>query len=193
MLLKDVVEEIAEKAPNFLSPASIVRKVTQVRDRLLRQSGGAQQQADTVCTAIDLTAGQSRYVLPCPPGNVVDVDMIWDEEWRRIPLRQFHQRSIKPYYYFQAGELGLVPTPEDDCVMGLKIFHIPVLPELRLTDMNGPTGFDPDYDMVLVFGVLREITSGRDAQEYDAKYQELLSGYQSANSGWERYEVKERW
>ncbi|WP_338841986.1 hypothetical protein [Paenibacillus glucanolyticus] len=193
MLLRDVVEEIAEKAPNFLSPASIVRKVTQVRDRLIRQPGGAQQQSDTVCTGIDLRAGQAQYILPCPPGNVVDVDIMWDGEWRRIPLRQFNQRSIKPYYYFQAGVLGLVPNPEEDCVMGLKVFHTPVLPELSLTDMNGPTAFDPDYDMVLVYGVLREITSGRDAQEFDAKYQQLLSDYQSANSGWERYSINERW
>lgn len=193
MLLKDVVEEIAEKAPNFLSPASIVRKVSQVRDRLIRQYGSAQQQSDTVCTGLDIVAGQAQYYLPCPPGNVIDVDMLWDGEWRRLELRQYHQASVRPYYYFQAGMIGLVPTPHEDIAMGLKLFHIPVLPELTLKKMEGPTGFDPDFDMVLVYGVLREITNGKEAQEYDAKYQQLLVDYQNVNSGWERYSVDERW
>lgn len=193
MLLKDVVEEIAEKAPNYLSPASIVRKVTQVRDRLIRQSGGAQLQSETVCTGIDMKAGQAQYVLPCPAGNVVDVDILWEGEWRRIPLRQFHQTSGKPYYHIQSGMIGLVPVPEQDVAVGIKIFHIPVLPPLTLASMNEPTGFDPDYDMVLVYGVLREITIGKEAQENDAKYQQMLNDYRYANSGWETYSVDERW
>lgn len=193
MLLKDVVEEIAEKAPNFLSPASIVRKVTQVRDRLIRQPGGAQQQSETVCTAIDMKAGQAQYLLPCPPGNVVDVDILWDDQWTRIPLRQFNQPSTRPYYYFQSGMIGLVPEPDRDISTGLKIFHQPVLPALTLASMEEPTGFDPDYDMVLVYGVLREIATGKEAQENDAKFQQMLVEYQAANSGWESYSVKERW
>lgn len=193
MLLKDVVEEIAEKAPNYLSPASIVRKVTQVRDRLIRQSGGAQQQVETVCTGIDLKAGQAQYILPCPPGNVVDVDILWHDQWRRLPLRQFHQASSKPYYYVQSGMIGLVPAPDQDEAVGIKIFHLPVLPPLTLGSFMEPTGFDPDYDMVLVYGVLREITTGKEAQENDAKYQQLLSDYQTANSGLESYAVDERW
>jgi hypothetical protein len=193
MLLKDVVEEITEKAPNFLSPASIVRKVTQVRDRLIRQSNGAQQQSDTVCTGIDIKANQAQYILPCPAGNVVDVDIFWNNQWRRIPLRQFNQPSDKPYYYFQSGMIGLVPEPDQDVPTGLKIFHLPVLPPLSLNSMDYPTGFDPDYDMVLVYGVLREITNGNEAQEYDAKYQQLLMDYNTANSGWESYAVNERW
>lgn len=197
MLLKDVVEEITEKLPNnFLSPRSIVRKVTQIRDRLIRLYGSAQQQADVVCTAIDLHKGQAKYIPPCPPGNVVDVDILdtaygGSGEWRRIPLRQFNERSPKtPYYYFTAGMIGLVPEPKQDAATGIKIFHVPVLQELTLGDMDKPTGFDPDYDMVLVYGVLREI-SGND--EHEMKYQQLLNDYQSANSGWERYAVVERW
>ncbi|MNM10428.1 hypothetical protein D3C81_205540 [compost metagenome] len=188
MLLKDVVEEIQEKSPNFLSPASIVRKITQVRDRLLRQFGSGQQQAETVCTAIDVVAGQDQYELPCPPGNVVDVDILQNGEWFRLTLRQFNQASIKPYYYFQAGAIGLVPTPDTDITTGIKILHVPVLPELTLDDIDAPTGFDPDYDMVIVYGVLREITSG-----YEEMYQVLLRDYQTATNGYEKYVINERW
>ncbi|MNW52287.1 hypothetical protein D3C74_298030 [compost metagenome] len=50
------------------------------------------------------------------------------------------------------------------------------------------TGFDPDYDMVLVFGVLRELAPG-----YDDLYQRLLNDWRTANSGFEKYVIKERW
>lgn len=188
MLVRDVVEEIQEKLPNLLSPQSIIRKVTQVRDRLIRQSGSAQQQTDTVCTGIDLRAGQDLYILPCPMANIVDVDIIWHGAWRRIPYRQFHNASLKPYYYVQSGMIGIVPTPDEDVTVGLKIFHLPVLPPLGLDDMDGPTGFDPDYDMVLVYGVLRELAPG-----YDDMYQQLLIDYRTAVNGLEKYSVDERW
>lgn len=193
MLVRDVVEEIQEKVPNHLSPQSILRKITQVRDRILRDAGSAQQQAETVCTAIDLIAGKAQYILPCPPSNVVDVDVFLNGDWRRLTLRQLHQDSVKPYYYFQSGLIGLVPTPDEDVAVSLKIFHIPILLPLGLSDMDGMTGFDPDYDMVLVYGVLREITNGSAAQEYDAKYQTLLADYKAANNGFEKYVITERW
>lgn len=200
MLLKDVVEEITEKAPNFLSPASIVRKVSQVRDRLVRNFGSAQQQSNVVCTAIDLVKDKALYVLPCPPGSVVDVDVKMDsfhndnDGWRRIPLRQFNERlKEKPYYYFSGDRIGIVPNPEVDTPEGIKIFHAEVLRELALADMDGPTGFDPDFDMVLVYGVLKEITSGKESEEFDYKYRQVLNEYETANNGYERYSVTERW
>lgn len=200
MLLKDVVEEITEKAPNFLSPASIVRKVSQVRDRLVRNLGSAQQQSNVVCTAIDLVKDKALYVLPCPPSNVVDVDVYMsafdnDEDgWRRIPLRQFNERlKEKPYYYFSGDYIGIVPNPEVDTPEGIKIFHAEVLRTLTLADMDGPTGFDPDFDMVLVYGVLKEITTGKESEEFDYKYRQVLNQYETANNGYERYSVGERW
>lgn len=200
MLLKDVVEEITEKSPNFLSPASIVRKVSQVRDRLVRNFGSAQQQSNVICTAIDLVKGKALYVLPCPPGNVVDVDVKMEsfhndnDGWRRIPLRQFNERlKEKPYYYFSGDRIGIVPNPEVDTPEGIKIFHAEVLRELTLADMDGPTGFDPDFDMVFVYGVLKEITSGKESEEFDYKYRQVLNEYETATNGYERYSVTERW
>ncbi|MFB5761031.1 phage adaptor protein [Paenibacillus medicaginis] len=193
MKVSDVVEEIIEKSPHTLSPASILRKITNIRDRLLRNLGSAQQQSETVCTAIDLNKDQASYTLPCPQSAVTEVTMLVDDRYIRLPLRQFHNASIKPYHYFQAGQIGIVPTPQEDVPYGIKVFHAPVLYPLRLQDMDKDTGFDPDYDMLLVYGVLREITSGAEAQEYSAKYDQLYIEYQSASNGYERYSVDERW
>ena len=76
---------------------------------------------------------------------------------------------------------------------GIKIFHIPVLTALTVEDMNEQTGFDPDFDMLLVYGVLRQSFTGAAGSGYEERYQQLLYDYQTANSGWETYVVKERW
>lgn len=230
MNLQDVLEEIIEKLPNnTLSVPSIIRKITQVRDDLIRNYGPAQQQSEAVLTTFDLKDGVSQYPIPCPPGNVVDVDVkigpwwgsfawgYWgcncadqwvqpevyfrpqpeqttdSDCWFRLPYRQFDERYFGPYYYFLNGTIGILPKPCKDVSMGLKIFHIPVLAPLTVAGLGGPTGFDPNYDMVLVYGVLKEVTTGNEAAEYTAKYERWRQEYESANNGYERYVVQERW
>lgn len=200
MLLREVVEEITEKLPPevSVSPESIVRKVTQIRDQLLRNYGPAQRQSGTLCVYIDLHEGQSLYYLPCPPDGVVEVAILntaygGSGEWVRIPHRQFDERTQKPYYYFVAGKIGLYPPPTHFVAGGMKIFYVPVLKPLTTEDMDKPTGFDPDFDMLLVYGVLNDVTIGPVSNQWYEKYQTLLSEYISATNGYERYVVKERW
>lgn len=207
MLVKDVVAEIQEKVPNNLTPDSILRKITMVRDKLIRTAGSWQQQTDNIASTYDIIAGEPFYPLPAPTGNIEEI-MIYDTvfrqpytenggQWRRcLPQKQFNQDAysyLRPYYYFEAGNICIVPTPSFDMAYGIKIFHRPVLNPLTTADMNGPTGFDPNFDIVLVYGVLREITNGSMAQEMDAKYQEALQDYKNANNGGETYAVKSRW
>lgn len=107
-------------------------------------------------------------------------------------MKQFNLPSPKePYYYFVAGKIGVYPEPTANADQGIKIHHIPVIPPLTLADMDNPTGFDPDFDMVLVYGVLREIAA--DNNDYDIRYQQLLIEYQTANSGYEVHVIQERW
>ncbi|MFB0847339.1 phage adaptor protein [Paenibacillus oleatilyticus] len=231
MNVQDVVEEIQEKSQNFLSVPSILRKITNVRDNLIRNYGPAQQQSNPIVTELDLLKDVAQYPLPCPPGNIVDVEVrgLWyglcggyyydcqpnwvqpvtyntgtisnevstvvdvPNCWFRMPYRQFDEHYYGPYYYFLSGTIGLVPKPCQDVQRGLKIFHIPVLAQLTVENLNGPTGFDPHFDMVLVYGVLKEIVSGPQSSEYAEKYQKWVYDYQTANSGWERYVVNERW
>lgn len=224
MLVKDVVEEIIEKLPsNTVSIQSILRKITNVRDTLIRNYGPAQRQSDAIVSELDLLQGIGEYPLPCPPGNVVDVEILgtrngpysscensggWtrppvypikseptiiNDCWFRLPYRQFDERYNGPYYYFLSGTIGIHPKSCESIPRGIKIFHIPVVSSLSVGDMNGPTGFDPNFDMVLVYGVLKDMVSGPQSSEYEEKYKQWLYDYQTANSGWERYVVDERW
>ncbi|MEK3717915.1 phage adaptor protein [Paenibacillus sp. FSL R7-0333] len=203
MLVQEIVEEIIEKLPENHTPViSLLRKITQVRDRLLRNLSPAQAQSDTLNQSFDLTAGNGLTDLICPPGNVTEVAIrnaiytnqtFGDDErdWRRIPLRQFDERTLGPYYYFVAGQIGVYPPPVYDTFYGIKIFYTAVLGELTLDDLNNGSGFDPDFDMLIVYGVLKDIQP--DNGNFDARYQQLYREYTSATSGYERYVVQERW
>ncbi|AIQ19525.1 hypothetical protein H70357_24520 [Paenibacillus sp. FSL H7-0357] len=203
MLLQEIVEEIVEKIPENTMPiTSILRKITQVRDRLLRNLSPAQAQSDVLNQAFDLTAGNGLTDLICPPGNVTEVairnaiytNQSFDDDerdWRRIPLRQFDEQARGPYYYFVAGQIGIYPPPIYDTFYGIKIFYTAIIGELTLDDLNHGSGFDPDFDMLLVYGVLKDIMP--DNGNFYNRYQELFKEYTSATSGYERYVVKERW
>lgn len=203
MLVQEIVEEIVEKIPENTMPiTSILRKITQVRDRLLRNLSPAQAQSDVLNQAFDLTAGNGLTELICPPGNVTEVairnaiytNQSFDDDerdWRRIPLRQFDERTRGPYYYFVAGQIGIYPPPIYDTFYGIKIFYTAIIGELTLDDLNKGSGFDPDFDMLLVYGVLKDMMP--DNGNFYNRYQELFKEYTSATSGYERYVVKERW
>lgn len=213
MYVSEVVEEIQEKLPNnLLNPTSILRKITQVRDRLIRNYNGAQQQSEAVCTAIDMIAGQNLYPIPAPAGSITEVvakyrpdeyhlqEYGYYEElgraWYRLEMKQFDQISgYRPYYYLTAGRIGIYPTPTVDMAYGIKVFHNPVLFPLTIKSLDGlvRTGFDPNFDMLLVYGVLKDMATGGQASEFQAKYQEMYNEYVTANSGYETYRVKERW
>lgn len=203
MRVQDVVEEIIEKLPENTTPVvSILRKITQVRDRLLRNLSPAQAQSDVLNQSFDLTAGNGLTDLICPPDSVTEVairnaiytNITYNDDardWRRIPLRQFDERERRPYYYFVAGQIGVYPPPVYDTFYGIKIFYTPVLGELTLDDLNSGTGFDPNFDQLLVYGVLRDIMPGDN--NFEIRYQQIYREYSSATSGYERYVVKERW
>jgi hypothetical protein len=203
MLVQDIVEEIVEKIPENTMPiTSLLRKITQVRDRLLRNLSPAQDQSDVLNQSFDLTAGNGLTDLICPPGNITEVairnaiytNQTFDDDerdWSRIPLRQFDEHTHRPYYYFVAGQIGVYPPPVYDTFYGIKIFYTAIIGELTLDDLNNGSGFDPDFDMLLVYGVLKDIQP--DNGNFDARYQQLFREYTSATSGYERYVVKERW
>lgn len=203
MLVQEIVEEIIEKLPSNTYPVvSILRKITEVRDRLLRIISPAQRQSDALNQAFDLTAGNGLIDLICPPGNVTEVairNSIYTNveynddarDWRRIPLRQFDEQERNPYYYFVNGKIGIYPPPVYDTFYGIKIFYTPVLPPLTTDDLNSGSGFDPNFDMLLVYGVLKDMLPG--AGEIHERYNQIYREYSAATSGYERYVVKGRW
>lgn len=203
MLVQDIVEEIIEKLPeNTMPVVSILRKVTQVRDRLLRNLSASQAQSEALNQSFDLVAGNGQVTLICPPDNVTEVairnsiytNQTYNDDardWRRIPLRPFNEQERNPYYYFVAGKIGVYPPPVYDTFYGIKIFYTQVIGPLTLDDLNNGSGFDPNFDMLLVYGVLKDIMP--ENSNFYNRYQELYEEYRSATSGYEHFTVKGRW
>ena len=215
MLIQDIIEEIIEKIPeNRMPVTSILRKLTQTRDRLLRNLSASQAQSGVLNQSFDLLAGDGLTQLICPPDNVVEVairNSIYTNQtfnddardWRRIPLKHLNEHSVEngykrnaeyqndPYYYFVSGKIGVYPPPMYDTFYGIKIFFTPVMRPLTTDDLNYGTGFDPNFDMLLVYGVLKDILPDNNA--FYNRYQELYEEYRSATSGYEHFIVKGRW
>lgn len=203
MLVQDILEEIIEKLPENTTPVvSILRKITQVRDRLLRNLSASQAQSEALNQAFDLTAGNGELALICPPDNVTEVairnsiytNQTYNDDaldWRRIPLKHFNEQERDPYYYFVAGKIGIYPPPLYDTFYGIKIFYTRVIGALTLDDLNSGSGFDPNFDMLLVYGVLKDMMP--DNATFYNRYQEIYEEYRNATSGYEHFVVKGRW
>lgn len=121
MLVQEIVEEIIEKLPeNNVPVVSILRKVTQTRDRLMRNVSSSQAQSEVLNQAFDVTAGNGLFELICPPGNITEVVIrksIYNNQpfmddpsdWLRVPLKPFNDQERGPYYYLVAGQIGIFP------------------------------------------------------------------------------------
>lgn len=203
MLVQEIIEEIVEKLPENTAPVvSILRKITQTRDRLLRNVSASQMQSEALNQAFDVTVGNGLFDLICPPGNVTEVairNAIYTNQtfnddardWTRIPLKHFDEQERGPYYYFVAGQIGVYPPPEYDTFYGFKMFYTTILSELTLDDINNGSGFDPDFDMLLVYGVLRDIQPNNES--FEVRYQQIYSEYRRATNDYEKFVVQESW
>lgn len=179
MLLSEAVEEIQEKAPNFLSMQSIIRKVSNVRNQLVRIYG-----KEVVPMRMDLLAGVPVYPWTLPAGSIVNVLV----NGVTYPFAQLNSPSRAKYYYLMAGSIGLHPAPTESDQQGLTILYNKTLVPLTINDLNAEIGFDMDFDMLVVYGVLKDMNAGN---EFAIKYTDMLNDYLRASTSPEAYQIPE--
>lgn len=181
MLLSEVVEEITEKSPINLSPASIVRKVSQLRKQIIRNYC-----SDIDESALDLEEGLAQYPLPCSQDRIKEVTV----KGCRYDRGSLGDSVPCQYYYILNETIGIYPTPTETVEEGILIFHAKNPTDLTLGDMNDEAGLN-EYDMLLVWGVLQDVDP--DKQVYKNRYNELFTEYWAANQSVDRSTVKGRW
>lgn len=167
--LEDVFEEIVERMPNFNSPESVLRKINSVRKNLYRN-----YKREEIVSSMDLMPGISQYPLPCPRSSITKV-IVGGKQY------SYHSEGNRPYYYLLKDTIGLVPVPDRAMQRGLQIFHYETINDLSINDMDQEPVFDEHYDMIVVYGVLREMASSRELGEYQYKYNELLDEFKRSN------------
>lgn len=172
MLLIEIVEEIQERSTKSLSMPSIIRKINQVKNNIKRMHSTGVE-----VSRLDLEPNLSTYPLPCPAGSIVEVLI----NGARYPQQGLQEHGHSRYYSILDKTLVILPTPTEAITRGLTIFHKTSSRALTVGDLNAEPDMDPDYHMLLVWGVLQETTAGAEAADYKARYDMLLPDYVIAN------------
>lgn len=181
MLLRDAVEEIIEKLPVTISMPSVVRKINIVRDQLLRNYGKDIVQP----IKIDLIEGQAEYPWNEPVDQIVKVQ-VNGRSYQQEPVQS---RKSWHYYYVLAGEIGLHPVPDADMSNGLVVYH--KHRHAPLVSLDEEIGLDPDYDYIVVYGVLKTMMTGNEAVEYSMRYEQMLTDYLAATASTYQIQAEE--
>jgi hypothetical protein len=181
MLLSEVVDEIVEKWPSGVEihMPSVIRKISQLRRQLIRN----------YCTKIDtsttdLLENVPEYPLPCDQSDIKEVVV------NGCPYVRGSLGALVPsqYYYILNQTIGIYPTPKITVTEGLMLFHTKSTRDLTMGDLSSEAGLDKDYDMLLVYGVLKDVDD-----KYLIQYNELFKGYWSANLTPDQSVVEGRW
>jgi hypothetical protein len=185
MILSDILAEIDEKYPNDLSVASKVRKADTFHKKIYRK---LKKQS---FLSVSLPTGQSIYPLTIEITDIfqVEVNDIKCNKFNIYPLRKvtdFINEHTK-YHYFtsdptKGDSIGIYPTPTtNETTMAINYYETPITLDPNL--LSAIPMLDPDYHMMLVYGVCKEIsenyrdtlmTSGFVGQ-YNALESELFS------------------
>lgn len=165
MLLGDIIEEIAERLPVTIGENSIIRKINMVQREIFRQV-----RVETL-SRWDLLSGQAGYPVKFPKSNILLVNV----NGRDYPYIPITADSKRYYYTYIRNSVILHPVPQETVEKGLYIYHYKVPYDLTKGDMEKEPDLDTDFRMLLVYGVLKDIS---DDAKYEIKYRSLFREYQ---------------
>ena len=174
MKLIDAIEEIQEKSQSTLTLESIVRKINIVRDQFIRN-----YENRIGVQSMDLLEGVPVYPLNIPVDRIDSILV----RGKKYPYGQFNDTTKnREYYYIIDGAIGIHPTPKEDVTEGLTMFYKKRLERLTVNNLDEDIGLDEDYDILVVYGVLKDITTGNEHYEYKSRYNDIKSDFLAAIS-----------
>lgn len=186
MILSEILEEIAEKYPHSLPPASVVRKLNDVQNMLYRTEVRRTTQA-----SYDLVGGTFLYTLPFPFSSLVDVVVDGAEYRYQDPKGENLGGSF--YYFSGSNALGLYPTPEKSVPGGITLFYYVSPTQLTAADLTVTPSLDKDFHMLLVYGALVQIAENyadtNMVNNFAARYNGILEEFRRINDESPEYPV----
>lgn len=114
-------------------------------------------------TVFDIQKDQFLYPLDFHYSKIIKV--VW--EGRTVEYEEINSDTESPpFLYTYQNAIGRYPTPEQDVVGGIIIFHYiePILPTLETYELTYPS-FDNDFPMVQVYDLCRH--NAVRSREYD--------------------------
>jgi hypothetical protein len=200
--LNDIIAEIDEKYPNGISSASKVRKMNFLQKRLYRKM------RKQTYASYELTPDQPTYPLDTNINDIFQVEIgnSTGNCFTRYMQKKINDTSTdcwSQYYSFlsdvDTGDyIDIYPTPTDnEDTMIIWSYEQPN--DLDATQLGTSPSLDPDYHMLFVYYVCKEIAENyRDfdistgyAIQYNALESEMFSTFQApevqlihSESGW---------
>lgn len=178
MTYEEIITEADERYPNGFSVTSKLRKLYNLETKLMRTIYRIK-----TATKYDILSGQFLYPLEFHHSKIISV--VW--EGVSISYEEINPDDASPpFYYTYENSLGRHPTPDKDVEGGLVIFHYSEPRKVTESNYGGLyPSFDPDFPMVLVFGLCRDMAeSNREydiSRDYKSKYDEEVRDFKKAN------------
>lgn len=202
MNLTEIIAEIDEKYPNALSVESKVRKMDYLQKRLYRKM------RKQTFASYDLIPDQPTYPIEQNIDDIFQVDIGNQacNQFRRYMHKKINDSSTDrwSHYYSFVGDVStgdyidIYPTPTDfEDTMTIWSYEQP--DTLTADDLNMSPTLDPDYHMLFVYYVCKEIAENyRDFDissgyiiQYNTLETEMMSTFQApevrlvhSESGW---------
>lgn len=192
MTLNEIIAEIDEKCPNSLIVDSKVRKINKLQKKMFRTIV-----KNTVGTTFNLIKDQAQYLLTCHPNAIRELIV----DHKMYTYRQIEAEAIGEFFYILKGNggyyIGLYPTPTEDKVNGMTIFHYESPTELTSSNLGATPDLEPAFHDALVYGVCQEIAEIE--QRYDkaaafkSNYEYETGEFLEANQDTEPSEIQMEW
>lgn len=177
MTVQEIIDEVAERHPNSLTTASLVRKLNNIEAELFRTI-----YKKKTFTSYDIVGGLAYYPMDFDISKVINVLVDGEEyDWEENNDKE----AEEPYAYAYENSVVLAPTPDVNSTAGLLIWHFQEPTELTTSALTAIPDFDGDFHMILVWLLSKDIAEidGKDdrATYFQSKADELIKKFEESN------------
>jgi hypothetical protein len=169
LTVSEIISKADSRVPNSLTAADKVSILNELQGTLFRTI-----YRKKTATSYDIVTGQFLYPLDFHHSKVISAIV----DGRKYDYEDINnQQSQPPYLYTYENSLGLFPTPEEDVDKGLFIYHWFEPTELTESNLSATPDFDPDFHMMLVYGLCIEIAESSNDADSVVNYTSKYNGY----------------
>jgi hypothetical protein len=170
MTVQQILDTVMKKYPHGYTNDDIILMLNNIQAELFRTI-----YKPITTTVYDITANNPFYPISFSPSKIVDV-VVNNQEY---PYRKIKGQSLAQFYYITEDNcIGIYPTPTVDIPGGLTVFRYKEPAQLSSSNLSAIPDFDPDFHMLLVFRVCKELAEND--RQYDTN---IVNGFISQING----------
>lgn len=142
---------ISLKYPHALTNSQVISMINDVQRRLFRTI-----YKPVTADVYDILADNPFYPVDYSSPTQTTLDVVVNG--KEYPYQDISLSSQSYYYYIEDDNtIGLYPTPTEDSLAGLTVFHYKDPATLTESNLSASPDFDADWHMIIVHRVCRQI------------------------------------